>query len=113
MALREQASKSAVDTCETFKQVLADLTKAKEGEKNPIGVQILAAIIRSMTDNAATEVKTMDLIETYINETLPLMKVIICLLKILVTCRSVCYQLKDSPFIYHVGRVSSEDEKCV
>ena len=75
MALRDLASKSAVDTCDTFKEVLADLSKAKEGEKNPIGVQILIAIIRSMTDNAATEVKTMQLIENYINETLPLVKV--------------------------------------
>ena len=75
MALRDLASKSALDTCDTFKEVLADLSKAKEGEKNPIGVQILVAIIRSMTDNARTEVKTMQMIEDYINETLPLVRV--------------------------------------
>ena len=77
LGIRDMASKSADDTLDVFKEILEDisqLSKSDDPNQIPRGKKLLISIEKTMSDRAATEVKFNELLEAYINETLPLVK---------------------------------------
>ena len=77
MGLRDLPSKCAEDTLDVFKELLSDISDmyvVDEDHPNPAGMEILAAILKMMSDAAGTEKKWHRLLEVYINKVLPLMK---------------------------------------
>ena len=76
MAIRDIPSKAAKDCLEVLKQILDDLSArcASQGNRKPRGLEILLRIKNTMSDRASTEVKFNELLEIFINETIPLMK---------------------------------------
>ena len=75
LGIRELPSKSADDTLEVFKEILEDISSSCESlDGNPKGQELLSGIENTMSDMAATEVKFNSLLETYINDVIPLSK---------------------------------------
>ncbi|XP_053385391.1 uncharacterized protein LOC123527298 [Mercenaria mercenaria] len=70
LGLRDMATKSSLDTLDTFKEILSDLDLASEGESKG-GKKILSNIKNTMSDRAATETKFNELLEEYRKEVLP------------------------------------------
>ena len=74
LGLRDIATKSAKDSLDTFKEILADLDDAIATDTTTPGKEILCNIRSTMSDRAATEAKFVELLEHFRGEVLPQIK---------------------------------------
>ena len=81
-ALRDIPSKSAEDSLKTWLEIVEDINarnaarKTSDGRNRKVGVgtRLIRSIGHRMSDHATTEVKFNTLLETYVNDILPLIE---------------------------------------
>ena len=81
-ALRDIPSKSAEDSLKTWLEIVEDVKARNEARKTTtgskkkvgVGTRLMRSIGHRMSDHATTEVKFNQLLETYINDILPLIE---------------------------------------
>ena len=71
LGLRSLVTKSAQDTLQVFQDILSDVNERCDATKDDVSQKILANIVATMSDRAATEYKFNELLESYRLTVLP------------------------------------------
>ena len=74
LGLRDLPSKSSDDFMAVLKEIIADLDARCAATTSDVGKRLLSLVRNTMSDRASTEIRFNNLLEAYVNETLPLFR---------------------------------------